>query len=173
MPCNPTMFVTHALISLLHRQLLYLPFGPFFVVFSNIASDPAAWTVDGDIDLLRTTVSYFESMRSQLSLLQSLSARLAHTAGVFLQLAQQHVQASAAEAFSRFDALEDLDLAAIENYLQCLPTEVTDSLPAPRDASQAERQAHSEPAILREPKERVEDVFDWFSWDAYCTESRT
>lgn len=75
-------------------HLLYYPFIPFFVVFENIVhgnSFQASSTVDQDLSLLSTAVSYFSMMRGQLRLLTTVCARLEHVAAVFLQLAQVHV----------------------------------------------------------------------------------
>ncbi|KAJ5847461.1 Transcription factor [Penicillium solitum] len=57
-------------------QLLYCPFTPFFVIFGNIIYSDGAQTsaIAQDLNLLPATVDYF-----------------AHTASVFLQLAQGHV----------------------------------------------------------------------------------
>ncbi|KAF3808274.1 hypothetical protein GCG54_00006893 [Colletotrichum gloeosporioides] len=75
-------------------HLLYYPFIPFFVVFENIVhgnSFQGTSTVDQDLSLLSTAVSYFAMMRGQLRLLATVCARLEHVAAVFLQLAQVHV----------------------------------------------------------------------------------
>lgn len=72
---------------------MYYPFIPFFVVFENIVqgnSFQASSTVDQDLGLLSTAVSYFAMMRGQLRLLATVCARLEHVAAVFLQLAQVH-----------------------------------------------------------------------------------
>ena len=167
------MFVVAlTLIASCARQLLYLPFGPFFVMFGHILSDPAAWTVEQDLQLLRTTVAYFESMCSQLSLLSTLSSRLAHTASVFLQLAQHHVNAGAPKTVANTQSLDgfaDIDLATIESYLAWLPAEFTESLPPTERIARPETTAggHQDLAASRGLEGRFDDAFDWFSWDTY------
>ena len=156
---------------------MYLPFGPFFVVFGNILSDPSAWTVDQDLELLRTTVAYFESMCSQLSLLSKLSSRLAHTAGVFVQLAQHHVDGASAKASAAQSSgdLDDLDLATIESYLEWLPADTIDGLPSLKSATKPDAAvgARSSSQTSAEPQRAHSgDVFDWFSWDAYYSDLR-
>ncbi|KAK2063312.1 hypothetical protein LY76DRAFT_563433 [Colletotrichum caudatum] len=75
-------------------HLLYYPFIPFFVVFENIIHSHAsqsAVTVDQDLQLLATAVSYFASMRGQMRLLATLCTRLERVASVFLQLAKSYL----------------------------------------------------------------------------------
>ncbi|KAF4960809.1 hypothetical protein FSARC_10361 [Fusarium sarcochroum] len=75
-------------------HLLYFPFIPFFVVFEHLVQNHlflSTATVEQDLDLLSTTVSYYSSMRDQLSLLATLCARLEHIATAFLRLAQLQV----------------------------------------------------------------------------------
>ncbi|KAK2041079.1 hypothetical protein LZ31DRAFT_586737 [Colletotrichum somersetense] len=75
-------------------NLLYYPFIPFFVVFENIIHNHAsqsAVTIDRDLQLMATTVSYFASMRGQMRLLATLCIRLERVASVFLQLAKSYL----------------------------------------------------------------------------------
>ncbi|KAK1987780.1 hypothetical protein LZ30DRAFT_579566 [Colletotrichum cereale] len=75
-------------------HLLYYPFIPFFVVFENLVQNHAfhsSVTIDQDLKLLETTVSYFVSMRAQMRLLATLCTRLEHVAAVFLQLAKSYL----------------------------------------------------------------------------------
>ncbi|KAK2013629.1 hypothetical protein LZ32DRAFT_557688 [Colletotrichum eremochloae] len=75
-------------------HLLYYPFIPFFVVFENLVHNHAfqsAVTIDHDLKLLATTVSYFVSMRAQMRLLATLCTRLERVAAVFLQLAKSYL----------------------------------------------------------------------------------
>ncbi|KNG89742.1 hypothetical protein ANOM_001973 [Aspergillus nomiae NRRL 13137] len=74
-------------------QLLYYPFTPFFVIFENIVHH-TCWTptVEQDLQLLSTTVTYYAEMRSQMRLLATVCTRLQRVAAVFLQLAQTYVR---------------------------------------------------------------------------------
>ncbi|KAK1458660.1 hypothetical protein CCUS01_09137 [Colletotrichum cuscutae] len=76
-------------------HLLYYPFIPFFVVFENLVHSStfqASATIDHDLSLLATTVSYFSGMRDQMQLLAVLCSRLENVAFVFLELARRHIQ---------------------------------------------------------------------------------
>lgn len=140
------------------------------MIFGHIVSDPAAWTAEQDLQHLRTTVSYFESMRSQLSLLSELSSRLAKTASVFFQLARQQMDSAAARTSMHgqdWPDLEDLDLAAIESYLEWLPADVTRSLPYSTINAECNAGTEGRHPKSNEGERRMDDVFDWFSWDAY------
>ncbi|KZL67587.1 fungal specific transcription factor domain-containing protein [Colletotrichum tofieldiae] len=75
-------------------HLLYYPFIPFFVVFENLVQNytfQSAMTIDQDLKLLATTVSYFASMRAQMRLLATVCSRLERVAAVFLQLAKSYL----------------------------------------------------------------------------------
>lgn len=109
-------------------------------------------------------------MRNQLSLLSTLASRLAKTAGVFVQLAEHHVNASAPSTAAGattqgLDDLSDIDLAAIEGYLEWLPGSVppTQEIMEPEAAVDGDGEA----TALNGRKRRFDDVFDWFSWDSY------
>ncbi|KAM0554857.1 hypothetical protein ACHAPJ_006592 [Fusarium lateritium] len=75
-------------------HLLYFPFIPFFIVFEHLAKNHtllSTATIEQDVNLLSIAVSYYSSMRDQLSLLATLCARLEHIAATFLRLARQQV----------------------------------------------------------------------------------
>ncbi|KAK1623784.1 hypothetical protein BDP81DRAFT_331258, partial [Colletotrichum phormii] len=75
--------------------LLYYPFIPFFVVFENVvhtSTSQTSATIDQDIGLLATTVSYFSSMGGQMQLLAVLCTRLENVAFLFLELARRHIR---------------------------------------------------------------------------------
>ncbi|KAK7458515.1 hypothetical protein Landi51_01338 [Colletotrichum acutatum] len=76
-------------------HLLYYPFIPFFAVFENLVHSSTfqtSATIDHDLGLLATTVSYFSSMRDQMQLLAILCTRLENVAIVFLELARRHMR---------------------------------------------------------------------------------
>lgn len=154
-----------------------MPFGPFFVVFGYIVYDPVALTVKQDLQLLSTTVSYFESMRLQLSLLSTLALRLARTARIFVQLAQHHVSTGGERSpLTGQDGSHeaDIDFEAIEEYLKWLPSEVAGGIP-PSMSRESHMPAAASNQAQDAPGEGVrslDDVFDWFSWEAYYDNGR-
>src|ERR1700712_2390823 len=70
-----------------HRQLLYHPFNAFFVIFGNIIQAPLS--VNHDLSLLRSTVSYYTVMASQGGAMANRLKRVAH---IFASLAEIYVQ---------------------------------------------------------------------------------
>lgn len=146
-----------------------MPFSPFFVIFGHILSDPMASTVKQDLQLLDTTVFYFESMRMQLSLLSMLASRLARTARIFHQLAQRHVATTERKSASLGQdgaSAAEVDFETIEDYLKWLSLEVADGMPLPINVENAASNSEA----LKFPGERTQslgDVFDWFSWETY------
>lgn len=108
-------------------------------------------------------------MCTQLNLLETLSARLARTAEVFVQLAQVHVEASnaakTATAPTLTEALANLDSPTIQSFLDWLPA----GLPPMMDIIQPEALSGLtvEATQTSGRKRPFDDVFDWFSWDSY------
>lgn len=82
--------VTLSIISrtniLKRRQLLYYPFTPFFTLFGHVMDHPSAPTTPQDLELLRKTATYFNSMK-QFGSLPAVSSKLEKTALVFCNLA--------------------------------------------------------------------------------------
>jgi hypothetical protein len=63
------------------------------VIFDNVVHHQNHGpTIEQDLSLLTTTVTYFADMRSQMRLLACVCSKLQHTAAVFLHLAQTHVR---------------------------------------------------------------------------------
>lgn len=130
-------------------------------------TDPTAWTAERDLQLLQTAVSYFDSMCEQLKLLSALASKLSHTAGVFLHFARHKVNVAAPRAAALMpagDGWADLDLDSVEKFLQWLPSNLSSRMvhdaPAARDG-----QGRSELPPTQD--QELDDMFDWFSWDAY------
>ncbi|EWZ45844.1 hypothetical protein FOZG_06056 [Fusarium oxysporum Fo47] len=74
-------------------HLLYFPFIPYFIIFENLVQRHALLskvTIQQDLKLLSTTVSYYSSMTRQMQMLAPLCARLENIATVFLHLAKLH-----------------------------------------------------------------------------------
>ena len=69
-------------------QLLYYPFTPFFVIFSNLISAPLVSSAAADVELLRSTSFYLGEMTS----LGSMAAKLQTIAGVFSSLGDLYVR---------------------------------------------------------------------------------
>ncbi|KAM0428435.1 hypothetical protein ACHAQK_011568 [Fusarium lateritium] len=75
-------------------HLLYFPFIPYFIIYGHLMKHHASLsvrTIQQDIDLLATTISYYASMRVQMQLLAPLCARLENVASVFLRLVQLEI----------------------------------------------------------------------------------
>ncbi|KAF2673406.1 hypothetical protein BT63DRAFT_451449 [Microthyrium microscopicum] len=66
-------------------QLLYYPFNPFFVLFGNIIHAPLSEHIRQDVQLLRSTVSYYNEMSTTDF---SLAKKLGDVAHVFASLAE-------------------------------------------------------------------------------------
>ncbi|WKT43568.1 hypothetical protein QSH57_008404 [Fusarium oxysporum f. sp. vasinfectum] len=78
-------------------HLLYFPFIPYFIIFENLVQRHALLskvTIQQDLELLSTTVSYCSSMTRQMQMLAPLCARLKNIATVFLHLAKLHTDCS-------------------------------------------------------------------------------
>ncbi|KAH7490143.1 hypothetical protein FOMA001_g3832 [Fusarium oxysporum f. sp. matthiolae] len=78
-------------------HLLYFPFIPYFIIFENLVQRHALLskaTIQQDLELLSTTVSYYSSMTRQMQMLAPLCARLENIATVFLHLAKLHTDCS-------------------------------------------------------------------------------
>ncbi|KAH7209904.1 hypothetical protein DER44DRAFT_864524 [Fusarium oxysporum] len=78
-------------------HLLYFPFTPYFIIFENLVQRNALLrkvTIQQDLELLSTTVSYYASMTHQMQMLAPLCARLENIATVFLHLAKLHTDCS-------------------------------------------------------------------------------
>ncbi|KAI3575586.1 hypothetical protein IWW34DRAFT_882234 [Fusarium oxysporum f. sp. albedinis] len=78
-------------------HLLYFPFIPYFIIFENLVQRHALLskvTIQQDLELLSTTVSYYSSMTRQMQMLAPLCARLENIATVFLHLAKLHTDYS-------------------------------------------------------------------------------
>ncbi|RKL29740.1 hypothetical protein BFJ70_g10387 [Fusarium oxysporum] len=78
-------------------HLLYFPFVPYFIIFENLVQRHALLskvTIQQDLELLSTTVSYYSSMTRQMQMLAPLCARLENMATVFLHLAKLHTDCS-------------------------------------------------------------------------------
>ncbi|GFF58156.1 uncharacterized transcriptional regulatory protein C11D3.07c [Aspergillus udagawae] len=178
-------------------QLLYYAFTPFFVIFENVVHpDSQGPTVEQDLGLLATTVTYFTDMRAQMRLLARVCSRLQHTAAVFLQLAQAHVRhkistkpGSKATCSSKRANSSGLDGPAtqacegstdaglgqldITSYLEWLPGDMDATCRMLEVEMQDATDQHSglgEGSNLTEfPIRRPtsDRVFDWFSWDVY------
>ncbi|PKK43136.1 hypothetical protein CI102_13294 [Trichoderma harzianum] len=71
--------------------LLYYPFTSFFVVFNHITCNPEAPTTSGDLDLLTTTLSYFQSMKVKLHTQSVVTSELEKMVESFIQLARSAV----------------------------------------------------------------------------------
>ncbi|PYI11756.1 hypothetical protein BO78DRAFT_413565 [Aspergillus sclerotiicarbonarius CBS 121057] len=166
-------------------QLLYFPFTPFFVIFENIIHHrgPSTATIQQDLSLLSSTVTYFADMRSQVRLLATVCSRLQSAAGAFLQLAQLHIancasssdlsssqvqiQGPGATRSARPDEQHDhpnqpLDLnmgdVDVANYLDWLPADM--ELDSVRALCENEKGSGGS-------RRTFDSMFDWFSWDAY------
>ncbi|KAM0081530.1 hypothetical protein ACKRZS_006316 [Fusarium odoratissimum] len=78
-------------------HLLYFPFTPYFIIFENLVQRNALLrkvTIQQDLELLSTTVSYYSSMTRQMQMLAPLCARLENIATVFLHLTKLHTDCS-------------------------------------------------------------------------------
>jgi hypothetical protein len=178
-----------------YRQLLYYPFAPFFVIFENIIHQPSQYpTLEQDLRLLATTVTYFTEMRLQMRLLAGVCSKLQHTAAVFLQLAQSHTRHSTSAKpsadTSRFseqsnssrlgghatqswdDSINaDLDGHEFMNYLNCLPADMNDTSQILETELQVSKPQHldgeqeTSSAYLQRPTSDC--AFDWFLWNDY------
>ncbi|RGP80281.1 transcriptional regulatory [Fusarium longipes] len=76
------------------RHQLYFPFIPFFIIFENLVQGRASLpetTIEHDIELLSTTITYYSDMREQFQLLAPLCERLTHIATVFHRLVLDQV----------------------------------------------------------------------------------
>ncbi|KAI9641596.1 hypothetical protein NHQ30_010409 [Ciborinia camelliae] len=71
-------------------QLLYYPFMPYFVLFSNIIADPHSSTCFEDLQLLRQVVYYFLRMHTQ----HRNARKLEQIAETFTRLAESFVRGS-------------------------------------------------------------------------------
>ncbi|KAL7798967.1 hypothetical protein V8C43DRAFT_313834 [Trichoderma afarasin] len=71
--------------------LLYYPFTSFFVVFNHITSNPEAPTTSEDLDLLTTTLSYFQSMKVKLHTQSVVPSELEKMVESFIHLARSAV----------------------------------------------------------------------------------
>jgi hypothetical protein len=70
------------------RQLLYYPFNPFFVLFGNIIHAPLSGNASQDVQLLRSTVSYYTEMSIGEN---SFARKLKGVANVFASLAELYI----------------------------------------------------------------------------------
>lgn len=75
-------------------ELLYYPFTPFFVLFSNIIRAPSAASTTGDVKLLYATQSYLSEMTSR----GMMAANLEKISRIFASLAEMYVQETAAKS---------------------------------------------------------------------------
>ncbi|KAH7172889.1 hypothetical protein DER46DRAFT_634412 [Fusarium sp. MPI-SDFR-AT-0072] len=78
-------------------HLLYYPFIPYFIIFENLVHKHALLskvTIEQDLELLSTTVSYYSSMTRQMQMLAPLCARLENIVTIFLRLAKLHTDCS-------------------------------------------------------------------------------
>lgn len=177
-------------------QLLYYPFVPFFVIFENIVHQSGPYpTLEQDLHLLNTSVTYYSQMRTQMRLLAGVCSKLQHTATVFLRLAQSHIHhnhsnstepAAEDDAYQQpnglgmdehvaqpWDDLTGTDLGNFNmmNYLNCLPVDMDVTsriLEAEIHASNLHhsgRKMEDEPTYFHGPTS--DHVFDWFLWDDY------
>jgi hypothetical protein len=167
------------------------------VIFKNVVHpDSQGPTIEQDLGLLATTVTYFTDMRVQLRLLASVCSKLQHTAAVFLQLAQAHVRhktstkpgnkATRSSKRANSSGLDGSATQAIEgstdaglgrvditSYLEWLPGDMDATCRMLEVEMQDATDEHSglgEGSNLTEfPIRRpISDrVFDWFSWDVY------
>lgn len=175
------LFYLRFALTIVHRQLLYYPFTPFFVVFEHVVQSqflPLS-EIEEDLNLLSATVSYFAEMRSQMRLLATVCSRLQHTASVFHQLARGHASRQLATEPSHKRArlsetqeqhckdLTEPDIRGVDvaHYLDWLPAEIQTTFPI------------QEPERLdpTDPSQRITvpgNMFDWFSWDTYYAGSK-
>jgi hypothetical protein len=75
-------------------ELLYYPFTPFFVLFSNIIRAPSAASTAGDVKLLYATQSYLTEMTSR----GMMAGKLEKISQVFATLAEMYVRETAAKS---------------------------------------------------------------------------
>ncbi|PWY94637.1 hypothetical protein BO94DRAFT_531578 [Aspergillus sclerotioniger CBS 115572] len=168
-------------------QLLYFPFTPFFVIFENIIQHrgPSTDTIQQDLTLLCSTVTYFAEMRSQMHLLAPVCSRLQSVADACMRLAQLHISNCASDSTSddrssqgpgaahsvrlaeqtdhpsetheAFPSIDagDLDIA---NYLDWLPADMDLNAVLPLSENERGNSAN---------RRTLASIFDWFSWDAY------
>ncbi len=171
------------------RHLLYYPFTPFFVVFRHIVQNVTLHTVQQDLDLLASTVTYFASMRPHLGLLANVSTKLEKTAGLFYQLARRHVARASAAASSptvgfvssaqqpapetpqtRMSATQPEPAAASEYDIPLDGDELNNTL----NGLPSQFQLESLPDLeLQTGHGGLEEAFDWFSWDNQYSSSST
>ncbi|KAJ3484608.1 hypothetical protein NLG97_g7017 [Lecanicillium saksenae] len=136
-------------------QLLYYPFTPFLIVFRQLTAVRDNATREMDLSLLRTTVSYFESMVTQVKALADIASKLAATAGAFTKLAESigkqqplsklEYADGSSSAFTNTGAIA-LDGISIDDLLGFIPGE-------PQESSGRKR--------------TFDTAFDWFSWESY------
>lgn len=83
-------------------ELLYYPFTPFFVLFSNIIRAPSAASTTGDIKLLYATQSYLSEMNSR----GMIAAKLEEISRILATLAEMYVRETSAKSESQQTSLE-------------------------------------------------------------------
>lgn len=165
------------------------------MIFENIIHQSGQYpTLEQDLGLLATTVTYFTKMRSQMRLLTGVCSKLQHTATVFLQLAQSHTRHSTsskpagdATGASKYwndsgvnengtqswDELIDADLSGNDfiNYLNLLPVDMNATSRILETELQfpgsncSNREKEDNSTYLQRPT--LERAFDWFSWEDY------
>lgn len=79
-------------------QLLYYPFTPFLVIFRHATSSAPSSSWEDDLALMKSVVSYFESMVAQVEALSDIASKLAQTAASFTAFAESLLRANAAVA---------------------------------------------------------------------------
>jgi hypothetical protein len=104
-----------------HRQLLYQPFMPYFVVFANIISNPRNNWCFKDLQLLRQVVLYFLQMHNN----HQSAKKLEKVAETFTRLAEAYVRHSMQQSS---DGPCILDAQKLGERNQPLPSDPTNAL---------------------------------------------
>ncbi|TAQ85767.1 hypothetical protein B7494_g5913 [Chlorociboria aeruginascens] len=149
-------------------QLLYSPFMPYFVVFTNIISDPHSSQCFDDLKLLRQVVLYFLQMDGN----HKSACKMERVAETFISLAKAYVRHSMRGSRLHRNQPLPLNFFSISNFDGSLPGSDIPMDPQYLSLKAFESNRNCDEQILDELESRAQNfaldgTFDWISWDVY------